>query len=181
MTPTQPTSGAPVAHRWTRLRAAGRRVLVILAAPLLFILFGCDRPPTDADRILDQLAAQKIYTDAPPGGAVLLAEGRDKGLASTVANRDPSVARVYSVAQPVDEIVAYYRRTYPEYHWHTDSYYPAPATHGFELVSTSGSIGVDVYVGGQPFIPQYPAITPSQAPTGHGTYVTVYLSAASHT
>jgi hypothetical protein len=147
---------------------------------LLLIIFGCDRPPKDADRILDQLAAEKIYTDAPPGDAVLLAQGRDKGLASSAASRDPSLVRIYAVTQPVDAIVTYYEQTYPQYRWHADYYYPVAVTHGFNLVNTSGWMGVSIYIGAVPYVPQHPTVTPSQAPSGHGIYVTVHLSGNSH-
>src|SRR5262249_25477700 len=154
VTPTRPegkpTSGAPVARWQSRLRATGRRALLIIAAPLLLIIFGCDRPPKDADRILDQLAAAKIYTDAPPGDAVLLAQGRDKGLASSAASRDPSLVRIHAVTQPVDAIVTYYEQTYPQYRWHADYYYPVAVTHGFNLVNTSGWMGVSIYIGAVP-------------------------------
>jgi hypothetical protein len=143
---------------------------------LLLLVFGCDHPPKHANRLLDQLATQKIYQDPPPGTAVLLAEGRDRGLDSTVASRYPSVVRIYKVEQAADPIIAYYQRTYPEYGWSTGSYYPAPGPRGADLIGTAGTIYADVYVGAQPYVPGYPAVTPSTAPTWSGTYVTVHLA-----
>jgi hypothetical protein len=169
-----------VVRRRSRWRTTARRVLGFLAAPLLLLVFGCDHPPKDADRRLDQLTAQKIYQDPPPGTAVLLAEGRDRGLDSTIASRYPSVVRIYKVEQTADAIINHYQQTYPEYGWSTGSYFPAPDQRGADLIGTSGSIYADVYVGEQAYVPGYPAVTPSTAPTWSGTYVTVYLAAHSH-
>ena len=169
-----------VAGRKTGRLATARHLLALTVIPLLLSVAACDGPPGGADRAMDQMAAMKIYTDPPPADAVLLAQGRDPGLASSITSRDPNVARVYAVSAAADAVVTHYKTTYPQYNWHTDYYFPPGATTGIELDGTSGWMRISVFVGAAPPRLDYPAITPSAAPADHPTYLTIFLAGLPH-
>jgi hypothetical protein len=140
---------------------------------------GCSFNAPDAGKTVAQIRVVPILNDPPPGGDLL---GRAEYLGSSEPNiaKDADVTAVFAAPSSPSMILDYYRRTYPQFGFPTESKFATGSTgsSSADPININGRDGW-AYVlvtiqAGSPYLEPPPNITLKPAPPG-STYVTVIV------
>jgi hypothetical protein len=141
---------------------------------------GCSFNAPDAGKTVAQIRVVPILNDPPPGGDLL---GRAEYLGSSEPNtaKDAGVTAVFAAPSSPSTILDYYRRTYPQFGFPTESTFATGSTgsSSADPIVISGRDGwgyVSVTIqAGSPYLPVYYDLALKPAPPG-STYVTVNIN-----